>query len=149
MKTPLAVASKYGFIIAACLIAYFLILKLAGLHESPWLRLFNGVIMASGLYFSIKYYKFHSEFDYINGFKTGLLTGGIASIVFSLFISIYLFHLDTNFAQTLLNDWFYDYNQGTRILVFIVFIEGIASTVVLTLSFMQIFKTSRNISQNF
>ncbi|OIQ27752.1 MAG: DUF4199 domain-containing protein [Bacteroidetes bacterium MedPE-SWsnd-G2] len=149
MKTPVAVASKYGILIAVSLIAYFLILKLAGLHEVAWLRLFNGVIMAGGLYLSIKSYKSSPDFDYINGFKTGLLTGGIATILFSLFISIYMFHIDPSFAQLLLDEWFYDYNQGTRILVFIVFIEGLASTVVLTLSFMQIFKTSRNISQNY
>jgi hypothetical protein len=63
-------------------------------------------------------------------------------------MAIYMFHLDVAFTQTLLGDWFNDYEVGANILLFIVFIEGLASTVVLSLAFMQLFKKSRNIPQN-
>jgi hypothetical protein len=149
MNTSFSVALKYGLFITASLIAYFLILRLFNLHENPWLRLFNGVAMAAGIFYAIKYFKLisGSAFTYVDGFKTGLITGFIATILFTGFMAIYMFHLDPEFTQKLLGEWFKNYDEGAGILVFIIFIEGLASTVVLTLTFMQIFKKSYNLSQ--
>lgn len=150
MNTSFSVAIRYGLFITASLIAYFLILRMLNFHENPWLRLFNGVAMAAGIYYAIKNFKLKSagEFTYVDGFKTGLLTGFIATIIFTGFMAIYLFHLDPEFTKMLLGRWLDNYGEGAGILVFIILIEGLASTVVLTLTFMQIFKKSHNISQN-
>lgn len=149
MNRSFSVALKYGLFITATLIAYFLILKLFNLHENPWLRLLNGIPMAAGIYYAIKYYKMTDvkDFNYIDGFKTGLVTGFIATILFSFFMAVYLFHIDQQFAQNLLKEFFQSYSEGTGILVFILFIEGLASTAVITLSCMQIFKKSQNVGQ--
>ena len=149
MNTSLSVAVKYGLFISITLIAYFLVVRLFNMHENPWLRLFNGVGMAAGIYFSIRYYKLiaGNEFSYINGIKTALLTGFIATFIFTLFMAIYMFHLDTDFTEKLLGDWFKNYDAGAGILVFIILIEGLASTVVLALAFMQIFKKNYNMPQ--
>ena len=148
MKTSFSVSLKYGLLIAISLIAYFLILRLFDLHQNPWLRLFNGIVMAGGIFYAVKYFKMiaKSDFSYINGFKTGLLSGFIGTIIFTFFMAIYMFHLDSKFTETLLGEWFSSYNEGAGILVFIILVEGLASTVVLTLAFMQLFKKSRNIS---
>lgn len=150
MNTSFSIALKYGLYITASLIAYFLILRLFNLHENPWLRLFNGVFMSSGIYFAIKYYKLMSDknFSYINGAKTALVTGFIATVLFTVFMAIYMFHIDVAFTKKLLGDWLSDYEAGANILLFIIFVEGLASTVVLALAFMQLFKNSRNIPQN-
>ncbi|MCX7551052.1 DUF4199 domain-containing protein [Xanthomarina sp. F2636L] len=150
MNTSAKISIKYGFITAILLIAYFLILKLMGMHNNPWLRLFNGLIMALGIYTVIKQYKLISgnEFTYINGFKTGLITGFLATFVFALFMGIYMFHLDVEFMNNLLKDWFQNDGYGGGILIFIILIEGLSSTTVLTLTFMQIFKNSKNVPQN-
>ena len=150
MNSTFKISLKYGLIIAISLIAYFLILKIFGLHENPWLRLMNGIVMCLGIYYAIKNYKRRSEadFTYINGAKTGLLAGFISTAIFTLFMAIYMFHLDVAFTEKLLGDWFSDYEVGANILLFIIFIEGLASSVVLSLAFMQLFKKSRNIPQN-
>lgn len=150
MNTSFSIALKYGLYITFSLIAYFLILRLFNLHENPWLRLFNGIFMCSGIYFSIKKYKLISgnNFSYINGAKTVLVTGFIATVLFTVFMAIYMFHIDVAFTEKLLGDWLNDYETGANILLFIIFIEGLASTVVLALAFMQVFKNSHNISQN-
>lgn len=150
MNKSFSVALKYALYVTAALIAYFLILKLVALHENPWLRLFNGIIMASGIYYAIKYFKLKldADFSYVDGFKTGLLTGFLGTIMFTAFMAIYMFHLDTAFTEKILNDWFENYDNGTGILVFVILIEGLASTVVLTLTFMQLFKKSHNLPQN-
>ncbi len=150
MNLSLSVALKYGLYIALSLIAYFLILRLFDLHENPWLRILNGAFMCLGIYHAIRYYKLTTgdEFSYINGVKTALLTGFLATLVFTVFMAIYMFHLDVPFTENLLNTWFNDYEVGANILLFIIFIEGISSTLVLSLAFMQLFKRSYNIPQN-
>ena len=62
---------KYGGFIALGLILYFLIVRMFGLHENPWLRLFNGVIVAFGIYKTIKDIKKENgtSFNYFEGFK--------------------------------------------------------------------------------
>ncbi|MCB0444271.1 MAG: DUF4199 domain-containing protein [Gelidibacter sp.] len=150
MNKSFSVALKYGLFITAALIAYFLILKLINLHENPWLRLFNGIIMAAGIFYAIKYYKLlaANKFTYVDGFKTGLITGFVATLLFTFFMAIYMFHIDPGFTQKILNESYADYGLTTPILVFVIFIEGLASTVILTLTFMQLFKNSQKNSQN-
>jgi len=150
MNKSFSVALKYGLYITTSLIAYFLILRLFDLHQNPWLRLLNGVFMAAGIYYAIKYYKLSvdKDFTYVDGFKTGLITGFVATILFTAFMAVYLFHLDPEFSKKLLSDWFSNHEEGTGILIFIILIEGLASTVILTLTFMQIFKKSHNNLQN-
>ncbi|MEO9076842.1 MAG: DUF4199 domain-containing protein [Gelidibacter sp.] len=149
MNRSLSVALKYGLFITGSLIAYFLILKLFNLHTNIWLRTANGLFMAAGIYFAIKYYKFkyNADFTYVDGFKTGLLTGFIATGSFILFMAIYIFHLDKEFAHNIVKDWFNSGDQGGALLILIILMEGLASTAILTLTCMQIFKKSQNIGQ--
>lgn len=149
MRFSASVALKFGVFTALTLIIYFLALKLVGLHNNPWFRILNGPIVGYAIYLAIKSYKSTSvDFDYGSGFKTGISTGFIATVLFAAFMCIYMFYLDTVFTNNLLKNWFSDFDYGSGILVFIILIEGLASTVVLTLTCMQLFKNSRNIIQN-
>lgn len=150
MNRSLSVALKYGLIIAVSLIAYFLILRMFDMHHNPWLRLANGIFMAAGIYFAIKNYKFkyNAEFTYVDGFKTGLLTGFIATGVFIVFMAIYMFHLDKEFTQGILDKWVDTADRGGGLLIIVLLVEGLASTAVLTLTCMQIFKKSQHVGQH-
>lgn len=140
---------RYGLFIAIALIAYFLVLKLVGLHEVIWLRLVNGAIVAYGIYAVIRMRRIleKDDFHYHNGFKTGVMTGFLSTVIFVLFMAIYMYHLDKHFAETIISTWIRDYDQGPGVLVFILLIEGFASSVVLTLTFMQKFKPSWNLKK--
>ncbi|WP_340199670.1 DUF4199 domain-containing protein [Ascidiimonas sp. W6] len=137
---------RYGIIVAIVLIFYFLFVRLFNLHENPWLRLLNGGIVAYGIYAAIRLRRLleGKEFKYFNGFKTGLYTGFLATLIFVGFMSIYMFHLDPEFPIRIMDTWMKDYNQGPGILIFVLTIEGLASSLVLTLAFMQKFKPSWN-----
>ena len=137
---------RYGLVIALILIAYFLLSKQFGWHENPWLRLLNGAIVAYGIYASIRFRRLidRDGFNYYEGFKTGIYTGFIATLTFVFFMAVYMFHIDTTFPEKILDRWMDNYYQGPGILLFILAIEGFASTVVLTLTFMQKFKPSWN-----
>ncbi|QLE01444.1 DUF4199 domain-containing protein [Galbibacter sp. BG1] len=143
---PNRVFLRYGLIIAIGLIAYFLIIKLVGLHEHIWLRVVNGAIVAYGLYAAIRTRKLleGDKFNYYKGFTTGLYAGFLATLIFVAFMAIYMYHLDPDFPNTIMDSWIKDYNQGPGILIFILVIEGFSSSVVLTLAFMQKFKPSWN-----
>jgi len=137
---------KYGLLIGAALIGYFLLIRLVGLHDNHWLRVLNGVIIAYGIYAVIKKKKNIEKdaFEYFSGFATGILTGVIATFIFVLFMGIYLFHIDPPFAEMLME--YLAGAGGPEILLLILAIEGVSSSVILSLTFMQKFKVSRNVS---
>ncbi|WP_420570749.1 DUF4199 domain-containing protein [Kordia sp.] len=139
---------KYGGFIALGLIAYFLLVRLFGLHENPWLRLFNGAIVAYGIYRAIKDLKKEKgiSFNYFDGFKAGITSGFIATLIFTLFMGIYIFHLDTGFGEKIMDMSLGSVATEPGLLLFIILIEGFASTVILSLLFMQKFKPSWNIT---
>ncbi len=137
----------YGSVIAFGLITYFLMVRLLGLHENPWLRLLNGVIVAFGIYKVIKDLKAErgKEFRYFDGFKAGIFSGFIATLIFTLFMAIYIFHIDVGFAEKIMAMNIGSVSSEPGLLLFIILIEGFASSVILSLLFMQKFKPSWNI----
>lgn len=140
---------QYGLLIAVGLIAYFLALSLFGAHTNPMYSLGNGVLVAFGLYRAIKLYKAEKgkAFDYQKGFMAGLLTGFNATVIFVIFFAIYASHINTGFLPEMLANWSSHYHVGLGIVVFIAAIMGFVTTFMLTLSFMQLFKESWNVSK--
>ncbi|WP_378179449.1 DUF4199 domain-containing protein [Aquimarina sp. SS2-1] len=141
---------KYGILIAAGLIAYFLLLSLIGVQTNPIFSLGNGIIVAFGLYKAMKDYKFEkgSAFEYQKGFMAGLFTGFNATLIFTVFFAVYVTNINTSFLPEMLANWSSHYHVGVGIVVFVAAIMGFATTFVLTLSFMQLFKDSWNTKKN-
>lgn len=142
-----ALPIRFGIATSGCLIAYFLILSLFNLHTNEFFSLFNGLITAGGIYEAIKYYKLKNpeSFDYGRGFMAGMITGSVATIIFTLFFALYATELSDDFLQQLSSSFFKDYKNFEGIVFVTVAIMGFATTVVLTLSFMQLFKASNNL----
>tara|TARA_B100001063_G_C16556194_1_gene448615 strand:- start:50 stop:532 length:483 start_codon:yes stop_codon:yes gene_type:complete len=137
---------KYGVAIAAGLIAYFLIISLFGAHANPIYSLFNGVIMAYGMYEALKHYRLQkgNKFKYQKGFMASLLTGFNATIIFTIFFGLYATEFNPGFLDELISVWITDYNTNIGIVIFVVAVMGFATSLVLTLSYMQLFKDSWN-----
>lgn len=139
------VYSAYGIGIAVVLIAYFLILKLVGLHQYPVLSIFNGLIFAGGIYMALHKYRSQvSEIKYEQGFEVGILTGAIAAIIFTIFMAVYMYQIDNEFTKKLMSGWDMESDTGTFMLLVSVLIMGIVTSLILTFSFMQLFKRSWN-----
>lgn len=141
---------RFGIATSGSLIAYFLILSLLGLHTNVFFSLFNGVITGFGIYEAIKYYKVESgkAFRYSMGFTAGLTVGGIATIIFTIFFALYSTELNPGFLEVLSSQWASEYESFEAIVFFVVAVMGFSTTVVLTLTFMQLFKTSNNLAAN-
>ena len=137
---------RFGIVTSAVLIAYFLILSLMGKHTNVFYSLFNGVITGFGIYETIKYTKVREGkgFSYSKGFTAGITMGFIATLLFTIFFALYSTELNNVFLDQLSDVWAKDYQNFQGIVFFTVAIMGFATTLVLTLSFMQLFKTSNN-----
>ena len=140
---------RFGIVTSAVLIAYFLILSLLEKHTNVFFSLFNGVITAFAIYEVIKYTRIQNPdtFDYRMGFKNGVVTGFVATILFTIFFAFYSTELDATFLAELSKVWTRDYNNFKGIVFFTVAIMGFSTTVVLTLTFMQLFKASNNLKK--
>jgi hypothetical protein len=140
--------TRYGIGIAVALIAYFILLKFMGLHRYPILSAANGVIYGAGILLVMKKFKASSSsFQYQEGFILGLATGGLATVLFSVFMAVYIFQIDTQFALAILDSWGLTYNKGGLIIVVSLIMMGFSTTLVLTLAFMQLLKESWNASK--
>lgn len=146
----LSLPIRFGVAISGSLIAYFLILALFGWHTNPLFSLFNGVITGFGIYEAIKAYKLREgiNFSYTKGFTVGITAGFVATLIFTIFFLFYTTEIKPDFLAELLAIFSNNFQVSTGLVAFVVAIMGFATTVVLTLSFMQLFKTSRNIPQN-
>lgn len=145
-----AVSVKYGVGISILLIAYFFILSIFDLHIKPLLSMANMIFMGLGMYSAIRVYKTAYQkdnlraFSYQKGFRVGVVTGFIATIIFSVFFAIYVSNIDPDFIDRMLVNWDAGYDVGVGTVSFIVFLMGLATTVVLSLALMQIMKDSWN-----
>ncbi len=139
---------RFGLVTGAVLIAYFLVLALFDNHINPVYSFLNAGITTLGIYESIRVFKLEKAelFNYTSGFITGLVTGVTATIIFTLFFLIYSTEVNQDFLPELLKSFKGNFDINDGLVTFIVAIMGLATTVVGTLSVMQLFKNSGNIS---
>lgn len=146
----LSIPVRFGLVTSAVLIAYFLILALFHKHTNPVFSFFNAIITAFGIYEAIRLKKLENveEFSYGEGFKTGLITGAVATILFTIFFLFYATEFNTSFLPELLQIMNGGLGADVGLVTAVVLIMGLATTVVSTLTIMQLFKKSGNIPQN-
>lgn len=137
---------RFAFAMTGGLIAYFLVLSLFNLHTSIMYSLFNGVIVGFGLYEVIKYTKIKKgkSFTYSEGLTNGVVSGFIATILFTGFFAVYAGNINPEFLDGLIGPWEKTYNTSIGSVVFTVAIGGFATALCLSLCFMQLFKPSWN-----
>lgn len=144
-----ALPIRFGIVLGALLISFFLVLSLFGLHTHPAYSLGNSIIVGFGIYETIRYYKLEQSnaFSYSGGFTVGIVAGFLATLMFTVFFLLYATEINSDFLLNLLSVFKGDYNVSVGLVTFVVAIMGFATTVVLTLTCMQLFKKSRNIPQ--
>ena len=144
-----ALPIRFGIVLGALLISFFLVLSLFGLHTHPAYSIGNSIIVGFGIYETIRYYKLEQSnaFSYSGGFTVGIVAGFLATLMFTVFFLLYTTEINSDFLLNLLSVFKGDYNVSVGLVTFVVAIMGFATTVVLTLTCMQLLKKSRNIPQ--
>ena len=146
----LSLPIRFGLVTSAVLIAYFLVLALVDKHTNPAFSFVNAIITGFGIYEAVRLSKLKDldNFSYGEGFKTGIITGFVATITFTIFFLIYATELNSVFLSELLQKMKGGFNAGIGLVTFVVAIMGLATTVVSSLTVMQLFKKTGNIPQN-
>lgn len=144
-----SVPLMYGIYMAIALIVYFLLLSLLDLHKNPVYSVFNMVITAGGIFLTIKAYrdKNAGKFKYQKGFMAGLSAGFIATVIFTAFFAVYASELNPGFQEELITMWETDWFVNIGMLVFTVALMGFATSLVVTLAIMQLYKPSWNTAE--
>jgi hypothetical protein len=142
----LSVSLKFGLLIAAGLIAYFLLLALFGLHINPFYSLFNPVIVGVGMFAAINHYKNKKGNKYKDqkGVTTALVTGFIATIIFTVFFAFYATEIDPDFIENLLTMWESDWYINIGMVIATVALMGFSTSIVSALACLQLFKRTWN-----
>jgi putative effector of murein hydrolase len=133
LTNPNRIPENYGLRIAAGLIIFFLVMKFTDNGHHPELRLLNLVILVAGIYYALKKFKQTHE-DHLNYFRaliTGVSTGAIASVIFALFLFIYM-KADDSFMQSIIKNDPMGRYLNAYIASFIVALEGVFSGLLVT-----------------
>ena len=146
----LSLSIRFGLVTSAVLIAYFLVLAMVDKHTNPAFSFINAVITGFGIYEAIRLSKLENpdDFSYGEGFKTGIVTGFVATIAFTIFFLFYATEINSEFLPELLQKINGGFNADIGMITFVVAVMGLATTVVSALTAMQLFKKTRNFPQN-
>jgi hypothetical protein len=127
-NNPNRIAENYGLKIAAGLIVYFVVMKVFNLSHHVELRFLNLTILTVGVYFALKQFKrtHDDSLNYFRGLITGVATAGIGSLVFGLFLFLYM-KVDADLMQSIRDNEQMGRFLNPYIAAFIVVLEGFFS----------------------
>lgn len=133
LNNPNRIPENYGIRIAASLILYFLVMKFLGLSHHVELRLMNLLILTVGVYLALKKFKnTHSDnLNYFRGLIMGVATAGIGSLIFGLFLFVYM-KADNDMMQSIIENEPMGRYLNPYIASFIVVLEGFFSGLLVT-----------------
>lgn len=126
---------RFGLLITAGLIVFFLIMKFAGLIHITELRAFNFFIMLGGLFLAFR--EFHEtdinhQFNYMRALLFGMSTATIATLVFTVFVFFYVSAIDKSLMTTIQEKGPLGEYLNPYIVSIIVAVEGILSGALAT-----------------
>ncbi|MEN8815895.1 MAG: DUF4199 domain-containing protein [Nonlabens sp.] len=136
---------KYSLLMGIALIIYFLIINTLGYGEQSYLSFFNAVIVGVGIFFVIRdVYKNETGFKYMEGFVAGVKSGFVATLIFTIFMAIYLFEVEPELAEELKSQ-INTAGEGVRFsLLLFILLSGLATSMVTPLLILPLYKKSWN-----
>lgn len=138
-----SVGLKIGLITSLALVAYFFLMKVLGLSHIIELRIFNFLILCTGICYGINKLKkeLHEDDFYLKGLAEGILISVVSLLPFATFISFYLEYFDVALMDHIKSSVAMgEYINGLTIF-FVIGMEGLASGAVITFCAMQYFKS--------
>jgi hypothetical protein len=132
-SNPNHIAENYGLRIAVGLIAYFFLMRIIGLGHNAELRLLNLAILTVGIWAALRKFKeTHTDsLNYFRGLIMGVATGAVASLVFGLFLFLYM-QLDQSFMDSVRAHEPMGRYLNPYMAAFIVALEGFFSGLLMT-----------------
>lgn len=140
---------KISIGITALLITYFLIIATIGIADKVYLSFLNAPIMALGLYLIIRsiFKEQPRTFKYMDGFLSSLASGFLISVLFTVFMAIYLLELNPTLVQEMSMSLPLATGTDEVGLLLFIFLSGVSTAIVSSLLIIPIFKQSWNTRQ--
>lgn len=140
---------KISIGITALLITYFLIIASIGIADKVYLSFLNAPIMAVGLYLIIRsiFKEQPRTFKYMDGFLSSLASGFLISVLFTVFMAIYLLELNPTLVQEMSTSLPLATGTDEVGLLLFIFLSGVSTAIVSSLLIIPIFKQSWNTRQ--
>ncbi len=133
---------KYGLYTALALIVYFLSMKLFGLEKNFYLRFLNFLIIIVAVYALIKNELKKPDATYFSSLLKGISMTVVTVLVFLVFLAVYIKFIDPSFIEVMEASQIWGNQLSVAQSSIAIFIEGMASGVVITFAWLQYFKNS-------
>ena len=133
---------KSAILTSIAMIAYFFLLRGMHLDEMPILRLLNFVFIFLGVNYTIeKKITINKETQYWKSFLAGVYATLLTVIISLAILTIYVYYVQPSFINILQNSFFlWKNNFSFPIILFIIFIQGIAASVISAFLIMRYWK---------
>ncbi len=130
---PKRIPEDYGIRIGIGVTAFFLLMKFTGFFHIVELRMLNIFILVAGIYLALRKFKetHGKHINYFRALVVGVVTGAIGSILFAVFLFIYV-HIDSDFMLWLQTNEPMGRFLNPYIVAFIVALEGLFSGLLVT-----------------
>ncbi|OFY84262.1 MAG: hypothetical protein A3F72_14675 [Bacteroidetes bacterium RIFCSPLOWO2_12_FULL_35_15] len=142
---------RTGLLITVFLIAYFMVIKVLGGAHILELRLFNAVFVIAGVFYGInKHQKSLEQKDefYFDAWAQGMFIVAVSTILFALFMSIYISYFDTALLKEIqASRSMGQYINGLNIFLALL-MEGFVSGVIITFTAAQYFAGRADLKSN-
>lgn len=129
------------FLITLLIGGFFLLSKLLGLHENPYLRFFNLLFVVIGVRRAIvTNIELNKETNYITNLGLGLQTSAAAVILSIIGVIAYIEFLNPEFLTTMNQSFLIGGNLSTAEIFITLLIEGMASSLISSFVVMMFYK---------
>jgi len=133
---------KYGLFTSLALIIYFLSMKLFGLEKNFYLRFLNFLIIIVGIYALIKQELKKPDATYFSTLISGISMTVVSVLTFLVFLAVYIKAFDPSFIEVMEESQIWGNQLSVVQASVAIFIEGMASGLIITFVWLQFFKNS-------
>ncbi|WP_297802452.1 hypothetical protein [uncultured Polaribacter sp.] len=139
--TPRKIIIKYAILTTLIIGGFFLLSKLLGLQENPYLRFLNLFFVLFGIRQAIKVnIEQNKETDYLSNLGLGLQTSALAVILSIAGVMVYVEFIDRQFIEAMNNSFLIAGDLDKAEIFITLLIEGMASSFIGSFMVMQFYK---------
>ena len=139
--TPRKIIIKYAILTTLIIGGFFLLSKVFGLQENPYLRFLNLFFVLFGIRQAIKLnIEQNKETDYLSNLGLGLQTSALSVLLSVVGVMVYVEFIDRQFIEAMNNSFLIAGDLDKAEIFLTLLIEGMASSFIGSFMVMQFYK---------
>lgn len=135
-------AVKYGLMVGAAHIVYFLLMRVLGLIHNIGLSYLSGIFLIIGIVLAISKYKKlkGGMLRYFEGLGIGAIIAAVSSLILALFLVLFVTAFDSTYMDALSASGYFPEGLSILSLFLVTLLEGSVPGFIATFVIMQWFK---------